>query len=503
MTAANACSRSRAITLFRAYLYCFVAIWLCGCESPDRQTIRFAIPTAAADLDPRFATDAVSDRISRLLFRALVVFDEYSMPQPDLGSWQRKAPDRYRIALEAGATFASGRAITADDVAATYRSVLHEKNASPHRESLVNISSVDVIDERTVEFRLHQPDSLFPGTLVLGIMSADDIDKPVSSGRDYSGPFVLTSRSEDGSIALRRRSDGQRVDVVVVKDMTARALRLLAGDVDVAQGGFSPEVFSWLARQPRIRAVSSPGSTFAYIGFNMNDDVTGNRLVRQAIAHAIDRESIIRHVFNGTARAANGLFPPEHWAGSPELAGPSFDPELSKKLLAEAGYENEPLTIEYKTSSNRFRLRVATIIQHQLSKVGVRVKILSYDWGSFYGDIKAGRFQSYGLSWVGLNLPDIFRYAFHSGSIPPKGANRGRYVSASVDRLIEAAESAADQTERKARYREISEKLLFDLPYIPLWYEDQLVVKRDDIDDYSTNRNGHFDGLVRTTRSAN
>jgi peptide/nickel transport system substrate-binding protein len=81
--------------------------------------------------------------------------------------------------------------------------------------------------------------------------------------------------------------------------------------------------------------------------------------------------------------------------------------------------------IVYTTSTDPFRLRLATIIQHQLSAAGFEVELRSYDWGTFYGDIRAGRFQMYSLMWVGIKLPEIFRYAFHSESRPPVGANRG------------------------------------------------------------------------------
>ena len=123
------------------------------------------------------------------------------------------------------------------------------------------------------------------------------------------------------------------------------------------------------------------------------------------------------------------------------------------------------------------------------------MEIRSYDWGTFYGDIKSGRFQMYGLSWVGLQLPEIFRYAFHSDSFPPVGANRGRYRSTVVDTLIERAEQAITRVQRVATYAEIQQQLLYDLPYIPLWYEDQLIAMRADISGYTTNSNGNFDAL--------
>ncbi len=99
--------------------------------------------------------------------------------------------------------------------------------------------------------------------------------------------------------------------------------------------------------------------------------------------------------------------------------------------------------LQYKTSTDPVRIRIATVIQQQLADVGIDLQLLSYDWGTFYGDIKAGRFQMYSLAWVGIKTPDIFRYAFYSDSLPPEGANRGRLADARVDQLIEAAEQAA------------------------------------------------------------
>ena len=121
-----------------------------------------------------------------------------------------------------------------------------------------------------------------------------------------------------------------------------------------------------------------------------------------------------------SARQAEALLPPEHWAGNSDLVSLDYNPDKSRRLLAQAGYnDSSPLRIIYKISNDPFRLRLATIIQSQLKSVGIEVEIRSYDWGTFYGDIKEGRFQMYSLSWVGLKIPDIFYYIFHSKSIPP------------------------------------------------------------------------------------
>ena len=139
-------------------------------------------------------------------------------------------------------------------------------------------------------------------------------------------------------------------------------------------------------------------------------------------------------------------------------------------------------------------------MQQQLAAVGIDLNIQSLDWGTFYGDIKHGKFELYSLSWVGLQLPDIFRYAFHSESLPPTGANRGYYQNVEVDRLIESAESSNNLAERVMIYAAIQHRLLYDLPYVPLWFEDQLVVRQKNISGYSTSPDGRFDALSATHR---
>jgi peptide/nickel transport system substrate-binding protein len=145
-------------------------------------------------------------------------------------------------------------------------------------------------------------------------------------------------------------------------------------------------------------------------------------------------------------------------------------------------------------------LRLATIIQNQLAEVGIAVSLRSYDWGTFYSDIKSGMFQMYSLAWVGIKTPDIFRYVFHSDAIPPKGANRGRLRDARVDKLIEDAESQVLLVRQAIHYRTLQSRLLDVMPYVPLWYEDNYTVIRDGFSGYSLALDGNYDGLISVQR---
>lgn len=474
-----------------------------GCGGTPDDILRFGLPTAPTTLDPRYASDAISVRLSRLIDCRLVEFDHRSRPVPGAADWRRESPTRYRFDIRPGITFDDGSALVAADVVATYRAVRDPATASPHRLSLANIEHVAARDERTVEFILHQADAVFPGVLVVGLLPARTLAAGGRADRAARAPgcgqFAVESRRADGTVVLRRRRDDQRVAFPVVRNAAVRGWKLLGGELDLVQGNVSPDMAAWLDRRDGVSAVSTPGNTFTYLGFNLRDGPTANAAVRRAVAHAIDREAIVRHLFRGRARLADAIFPPEHWAGADDLQPLSHDPRRARELLVAAGI-SLPLELEFKTSSDPFRMRVATAIQSQLAAAGITLRIRSLDWATFFGDVRAGRFQLYALSWVGLRQPDIFRYAFHSDAVPPAGANRGGYRDAAVDRLIEQAETTDALAARAALYGEIERRLLDDLPYVPLWFEDQIFVTRTDIRAYATNADGHFDALLQTHR---
>lgn len=477
-----------------------VAGILSGCSHPEHDSIRLAIAGDAANLDPRFTTDATSARINRLIYARLVDFDIQTQPQASLASWEQLAPTYYRFNLGTeGRLFHDGSRLTSRDVKATYDFILDPANGSPHRASLALIERIDVVDEDTLDIFLQRPDPLFPGYLVIGILP----ERLASLSKDApftplgSGPMLFLERPSPGIVRLQRQSDGQILEVVRVPDATVRVLKLMRGEVDLLQNDLPAELISYLSQDPEIQVRRATGSNFAYLGFNIADADTGNIAVRLAIAHALNRERIIKYVLDEGARPAGALLPPDHWAGHPDLKGVAYDPERSRTLLLEAGYgPDNPLELTYKTSSDAVRIRLATVIQNQLADVGIKVSLKTYDWGTFYGDIKAGRFQLYSLSWVGIKSPDIFRYVFHSNSAPPEGANRGNFQDATVDTLIEAAEEVQDTASQVILYRALQERLLATLPVVPLWYEDQVYATREGINGYVLAQDGNYDGLL-------
>jgi peptide/nickel transport system substrate-binding protein len=464
------------------------------------------LSTAPVTLHPLYATDAVSERIDRLLYERLVDFDDHYRPVPALAEWEKLNPTRYRFILRGTHHFHDGTPLTAADVAATYGYVLDATHASPHRQTVSEIASIEVQNDMQIDFILTRPDPLFPGRMTLGIVPAHILSANAETLRHHplgSGPLRFVAWPDETHVILERVADHARVEFLIVPNPVVRALKIARGEIDLLQGDLMPELYRWLQQRPQIQLQRHTGDTVAYLGFNMADPALNDLRVRTAIAQAIDREAIVHLVLQDTARLATGVLPPDHWAGLATIPDWRHDPAAARAALTAAGYgAARPLRLVYKTSSDPLRVRLASILQQQLHDVGVEVDLRSNDWGTFYDDIKSGRFQMYGLSWVGLKLPDIYRYAFHSGSLPPAGANRSRYRNNQIDDLIDQAEQRDSLDQQQPIYHDIAATLLRDLPIVPLWYEDVVAVMRADLQGYALSSDGNFDGLI-TVRHGN
>ncbi len=487
-------------TLFKWGPLLLALIFSAPLLSHAAQPIVFAVAAQVKSFDPRYATDAESVRVNQLLYQSLVGFDPSLRPVPQLASWQVISPVHYRFTLSPAYFEGLGRAVRAEDVKATYDSVLNPQTASPYRASLAVIDRIEAIDAQVVDFHLKHPDGLLPSYLSVGIMPADLLEQGHRFGQqpEGSGPWRLDSL-EEGRWCVTRKNDAQQVCFLLSKDPTVRLLQLMKGEVDLAQNNFPPELIRAARERTHLKVEQQPGSNFSYLGFNLADPVTGHPGVREAMSYAIDRQSIIRYLFAQGAQTAESILTPDHWAGHPQLQANPFDPEKARQLLLASGLKL-PIQLSYKTSTDPFALRLASVLAYQLKQVGIEVKIQSYDWGTYYADIKAGRFQLYGLSWVGIKTPDIFEYVFASTSFPPQGANRGRYTNSKVDAWIEQAKQVERLEEKAHFYRLIAQTIHEDRVYIPLWYEDQTLIRQARIQGYRLRPDGGYQGLNEVTQ---
>lgn len=455
--------------------------------------IVFAISQAPLNLDPRYATDAASERLNRLLYQSLVDFDAHTKPQAGIASWQQLSPLSYRFTLSeqrrlfyypASAEHkAKARKLTAYDVKATYDSITALSD-SPHSAEFSNLKNIVVANEQTVMFYLNAPDRHFPAKLLLGILPAELVESQHDFARlpVGSGPLVLLD--SHNKWRLQRLDDCQLISLVEVKDPTVRMLKLVHAEVDLIQGDLPPESVRYLQAKPGLTVKTAVGVNFSYLGLNTQDPQLKKLKVRQALAHAIDRQAIIDKAMLKHSRLGGAILPPEHYAQQQTLPDYAYDPALARRLLQEAGV-SLPLKLVYKTSTDAQRLRLATIMQAQMRTAGIDLEIRSLDWATFFAEIKQGNFQLYGLTWVGVKTPEIYAQAFASDSVPPKGFNRGRYQDAELDKLLSTED-----------WQAVTQRVHQQLPYIPLWYEGQFAAMQKGMQNYSPKADGNWDDLA-------
>ena len=473
-------------------------LWLILICSPSltMADTTFAISNAPNSLHPILASDASSERINALIYQPIIQLDENDRPISGLADIKQHDAQHYSLTLSSTKhRFSNNADVSLLDIAASLN-LARNHPRSPQAQTLSNISSIETT-KHSILISLKKPDHRFAEKLHISVAPKEMLlkDEALAQHPVGSGAFEWVKTQGDGGVILRHRRSSKEIRFVVNKDPTMRVLKLLKGEASILQNDLPHEMYRLLKEDPNIQVAQTPGTTFSYLGFNMADPILKQNEIRQAIAYAINRQVIVKHLFQGNAKLANTLLAPGQWAAHPDLPAYEHSPDKAKQLLATLGYSKDnPLELSYKTSTDPFRLRIAAVFQQQLHEVGINLKIQSYEWGSFFGDIKAGRFQLYSLSWVGIRSPDVFRYVYHSDSLPPSGANRGRYQSAEVDQLIEQAEELPLEKSLPL-YRKIQEKIHRDLVYVPLWHEDQIVASRRG--DLKPNKHGSYQYLER------
>lgn len=476
-----------------------VCLWilLAGCLSrPQSQGppgyLVIGLESSPSRLDPRYATDANSVRIGALVFNSLMRADENSQFRPELAErWEASDDRTYLFHLRKGVTFHNGKPLTATDIKYTYDSVLDPASRSPKRGPLRVVEAVEALGTHLVRFRLAAPHAPFLENATLGVVPAGS---PPALGVERnligSGPFTLVEHVPGDKVILKANPaywEGPPsipgIVFRIVPDAIVRVLEFKKGTVDFVQNDIEPDMIPWLARHTDAAFKIHQGTTFQYIGMKLDHPILRSREVRQAIAHAVDREAVIRHLLKGLGTPATGLLSPAHWAYEPHVPQYRVEPEQAKRLLDKAGFPDPdgdgPLPrfkLSYKTTTLDLRRRIAEAFKEQLSRVGIELEIRTYEWGTFYEDIKKGNFHLYSLAWVGVTDPDIYYNLFHSVSVPPNGDNRGRYNNREIDALLEKGRTSLVLAERKRLYSQVQQTLARDLPYIPLWWAKNVVV---------------------------
>jgi peptide/nickel transport system substrate-binding protein len=477
--------------IFISLLALATTLSACPHSSPKKNSerpIEIVVPNDAETLDPRFAVDIVGQRATRLIHAGLIRLDPKTLePVPYLArAWTWTDALTLRIELKEGIRFHSGAPFDARDVVATLKAIADPRVQSRQARVVEPIADVVAEDLSTVVITLKRPHATLLTDLELPILRADQAMLPASvDGKlDGLGPYKLVNFTR-GEIDLAPieavfPAPKHAVTIRTVHDENARALRMLAGDADVEMNVISPTLLPSLEGNG-ITIGARPGANVTYAMFRTDRAPFDDVAMRRAFSESIDRDLITRTLLAGRAHAASTLLPPTLWAHSdfPPLANAPKPPP-----------NRMPFTL--LTSTDRLRISIARFIAQELGDVGWKIEVVPLELGTLIARLNAGDFDAALLNIPELNEPNTLRVFMHSAYIPPNGSNRARIRDASIDALLDAGDHTPNLQDRKKIYEAFEARNRDMLFLVPLWHEDQVVVKSERARDFEPSAEGRW-----------
>ncbi|MBN2050242.1 MAG: ABC transporter substrate-binding protein [Spirochaetales bacterium] len=364
------------------------------------------------------------------------------------------------------------------------------------------VDRLEVVDDYTVSFYLKKVEAPFLANLAMdfaAIVSPTAVEKygaEFASNPVGTGPFKFVSWTKDDSIVLDANKDywGEgpyldRVIIRVIPDATARYLALKNGEVDVIDFP-SAEDLELMAADSNIELIQQAGLNVGYLAMNCQKKPFDNKLVRQALNYAVDRQAIIDAVYGSAGQVAKNPIPPTMWSYNDDIDPYPYDPAKAKELLTQAGYPNGfstdlwamPVARPYNPNARR----IAEILQANFKEIGVETQIVSYDWGTYLDKTDMGEHTMAMLGWTGDNGdPDNFLFVLLSipAATPPAG-NIAYWKNEEFTDLITQAKETFDQDVRTRLYRQAQEVFHEEAPWVTIAHSVVTVPVRSHVRDF-------------------
>lgn len=446
-----------------------------------------------------------------VIFNTLVSYDEAAKKVvPALADkWDASADGltytfhlRPNVAFQTTEYFKPTHALDADDVVFTFSRMLDDANpwhkvagasGFPHAQSmgLVKlVKSVTKVDDSTVKFVLNEANATFVPILTMGfasIYSAEYADQLLKAGKQAdlnakpvgTGPFVLKSYTKDALIRYDvnptywgTKPKVDRLIYAITPDPSVRLQKVKAGECQIA---LSPKPQDVLAAKGdnALKVVQTPAFMTAFVALNTQKKPLDNDKVREALNLAFDRATYLKVVFDNTATAANNPYPPNTWSYAKDVAPYAYDPAKAKQLLAQAGFPNGfdltlwamPVQRPYNPNAQL----MAQLIQQDWAKIGVRAKIVSYEWGEYNRRAKHdGQHDAILYGWSGDNGDPDNWLGTLLGCDAVHGSNLAKWCNQDFEKLVDAARSNGDVAKRTALYEQAQVVFKDQVPFTPI-----------------------------------
>ena len=467
-------------------------ISLCAVKILADQPLIMTLNGFPARLNPLLATDSVSGALTDWLFEGLLKYDKNGVIVGEIAeSWEFLDEKTIVFTLRRDKRWHDGAKVTAHDVVFTYETAVSDKVFTPYSANFRMVESVKALSETQVKVTYKSPYFKALDTWLMPLvpkhileLETDLMTSEFNTHPIGNGEYTLDALTLSHNLELRA-FDGyapkppniktvifEYVQEPSVEFLKLKSRQIHIGSLDAMQ--IERQVDSAFKGDYQIVETSSFGYT--YLGFTLTNPKFQNPKVRQALSYAIDREELTDILFFGHASVCDSPILKGAIGFNPDVRSPKQDITKARQLLAEAGYDDaHPLSFELTTNSgNPIRLYAAEIIQSQLAKSGVRVKLRVMEWQAFLSRVVHSRnFETLLMGWSVPLTPDLYTI-WHSASDKRGGFNFVGYKNGTVDQLIEQAEQTSDRAAVAKLFGEISRLIVEDNPYLFLYVPNSI-----------------------------
>lgn len=470
-------------------------------------TLIFGRGGDSVGLDPAFEVDGESFKICDNVYDTLVQYKDSSTElEPGLAeSWESSDNGlTWTFNLRKGVTFHDGTPFNAEAVLFSLNRQ-HDKNHPFHDvggsyvywedTGLADIvDKITAINDSTVQITLKTAYSPFIYTIaitpfaIVSPTAVRELGDKFSNNPVGTGPFKFVRWDRKDKIVLEANDDywggRPKLDRVIfrsIPDNSVRLIELQQGSLHVMEFP-NPDDLQQIQNDESLMLLTQSGMNIGYLAMNMDKPPFDNNKVRLAINHAINKSSITKHLYQGLGIPAKNPIPPKLWSYDDTIEDYEYDPKLAKQLLAEAGYAEGFETTLWALPVPRPYIpdgrALAEVIQSQLNNIGIKAKIVTYDWGTYLEKTKNGEHDMAMLGWsADLGDPDNFFYFLLSKASAEKPAgNIAFYKSDEMQEILEKARSISDRDKRKELYQEAQQLFHKDVPWVPLAHAKQVLV---------------------------
>ena len=469
----------------------------CGGDAPETSSLIFASSADATILDPHNTTDSQSDQVIWMVYNALIRYDEDMRIVPDLAErWEVAEDDvTWTFELRQGVRFHDGAEFDAHAVKANFDRVLDPEGGHNRRSLFLPIETVEVVDDYTVRIITEFPFGAFEPMMAHVSAAIVSPTAAAEHGGEFgktadatagTGPYRVVSWRKDLELVLERNDDywGEKgkLDQIIYRPIPEAASRIIAlesGDVDVITHVPPPDL-ERLEEDENVQVLKTLSIGAQQFRFHCKREPYTDPRVRRAVAHAIDRQTIIDNLMPGMVQPSTGPLTPRI-RGRADLGEFPYDPDEARRLLAEAGYPDGFRTTINTTPRYNMGVELAQAVAAQLAEVGIEAEIEVLEWGAirqYWGGllpedcpleifIMGAGASSADADW---GLRPIFSTQERNEN------NYGYYSNEEFDELILKAMREVDADARNALYRRAQEIVYMEDPGAVWMYDNYHVV---------------------------